>query len=91
MFDTDYSIQLMVQAGIQETQARAIIRGIIDAQTELVSKRDLKESINEIKVDIIEVKNAVVMLEKTSALQFKGLYVLLFALCTGMVKLIFFP
>jgi hypothetical protein len=91
MIDTDYSIQLLIQTGMQEAQARAVIRGIIDAQTELVSKRDLKDAINELKTDITDVKNTIVLLEKTSGLQFRGLYILLFALCSGMVKLIFYP
>lgn len=91
MIDTDFAIRRIVESGVQENHARAIVREIVDAQTELVSKRDLKDAMHEVKAEITELKNAVILLDKMSGLQFKGLYALLFALCIGMVKLVFFP
>ena len=84
MFDTDFYIQRLTQSGTPENQAREIIRSIVDSQIDLVSKRDLAEAVTDLK-------NAIVMLDRTSTLQFKGLYILLFALCGGMIKLVFYP
>ena len=43
MFDTDYAVQEIVDSGIPQNQARAIVRKIVDAQVDLATLRDLKE------------------------------------------------
>jgi hypothetical protein len=43
MFDTDYAVQEISDSGVPQTQARAIVRKIVDSQIDLATKRDLKE------------------------------------------------
>jgi hypothetical protein len=89
MLDTDFAIQRIIQAGIQETQARAIIREIVDAQTDLVSKRDLKEAIIdlkvELKIDIADLKHDM----KFINLKIMGLYAFMAIIASGVAKLVF--
>jgi hypothetical protein len=80
MIDTDFSIQRIVQAGVQETQARAIVREIVDAQNDLLNKRDLTDAVKEIKQDI-----AVLNLKIT------GLYLFMAAIAGGVAKLVLMP
>jgi hypothetical protein len=40
-FDTDRLVEDLKASGIPHDQARAIVRGIVDAQTELANKQDL--------------------------------------------------
>lgn len=42
-FDTDELIQKFVSQGTPENQARAFVRGIVDAQNQLATTRDLKD------------------------------------------------
>ena len=94
MIDTDYSIQLMVQAGVEEPQARSIVRAIVDAQTELVSQRDLKEGLSDLKADLKNelagIKYTMSLDQKLASLKFSGLYALLFAISAGVLKLVFY-
>ena len=46
-FDTDAFVQAFIATGVPENQARAIVRGIIDAQSELVTKRDMVEALKD--------------------------------------------
>jgi hypothetical protein len=92
MFDTDYAIQKIISdSGVPEQQARSFVRMVVDAQVDLATKKDLKDLELSLKSEIADVKNTVAMLEKTTSLQFKGLYVLLFAIGGGVAKLVFFP
>ena len=40
-FDTDRLVEDLKASGIEHNQARAIVRGIVEAQTELATKRDI--------------------------------------------------
>jgi hypothetical protein len=40
-FDTDQLVEDLKASGIEHNQARAIVRGIVEAQTELATKRDI--------------------------------------------------
>ncbi len=93
MFDTDYFIQRIVESGTPENQARAIVRSIVDAQDDLANKRDLKEAMNELKAEIklnmADIKHDIALNEKTTSLKFTGLYLLIFAIASGVAKLVF--
>lgn len=80
MFDTDFFIQRIIQSGTPEIQARAIVRSIVEAQNDLVSKRDLNEAVTEIK-SFLAVLN----------LKITGLYLFMTAIAGGVAKLIFLP
>jgi len=80
MFDTDTFIQRIIQCGVPESQARVIVRSIVESQNNLVSKRDLTDAVVELKQDI-----AVINLKIT------GLYLVMAAIAAGVAKLVFLP
>jgi hypothetical protein len=61
-----------------------INREILDTQNDLVSKRDLQEAFTELK-------NIIIVLEKTTSLKFSGLYTLTLIVACGVAKLVFYP
>jgi hypothetical protein len=52
-FDTDAFIQAFIAHGVPENQARAIVRGILDAQNELVTKRDMSEAMKDLETRLL--------------------------------------
>jgi hypothetical protein len=84
MFDTDFYIQRIIQSGASENTAREIVRGIVDSQVELVSKRDLNEA-------VAGLKSAIVLLDKTMSLKIMGLYAFISLVAVGVAKLVFMP
>jgi predicted RNase H-like nuclease len=48
-FDTDAIIQRLKSRGMPEDQARDIVQAMRDAQTELVTKPDLRDAVADIK------------------------------------------
>lgn len=49
-FDTDRLVEDLKSSGIPHEQARAIVRGIVEAQTELATKRDLVDLENRLVI-----------------------------------------
>jgi hypothetical protein len=84
MFDTDFYIQRITQSGTPENTAREIIRSIFDSQVDLVSKRDLNEAVTDLK-------NTIVLLDKTMSLKIMGLYAFISLVAVGVAKLVFMP
>lgn len=59
MFDTDFAIRRICESGVNEIQARAIVREIVDAQNELASKRDMNDLEVAVKRDMNDFEVAV--------------------------------
>lgn len=55
-FDTDELVESLKQSGIPNDQARAIVRGIVEAQTSLVTKNDIEIALAPIKTDLAVLK-----------------------------------
>lgn len=56
-FDTDELIQRFIAQGTPENQARAIVRGIVEAQNDLVTKQDMENLEKSIKSDLKDLEN----------------------------------
>lgn len=51
-FDTDRLVEDLKSSGIPHDQARSIVRGIVEAQTELATKRDLIDLENRLTIKL---------------------------------------
>ncbi len=52
-FDTDAIIQRLRRAGLTEEQAREFVQAVRDAQSELVTKDDLKIALEQLKHELL--------------------------------------
>ncbi len=55
-FDTDRLVEDLKSSGLPHDQARAIVRGIVDAQTELATKRDIDELRRDIDARLVQLE-----------------------------------
>ncbi len=76
-FDTDRLVENLKSSGIPHEQARAIVRGIVEAQTELVTKRD----IDDLRKDILAMEQRIVI-------KMGGLIALAIGVVAVLVKLL---
>lgn len=65
-FDTDQLVEDLKGAGLPHDQARAIVRGIVEAQTELATKRDINDLQRELDARLIQMEQRLTI--KTGAM-----------------------
>ncbi len=80
-FDTDRLVEDLKSSGLPHDQARAIVRGIVEAQTELATKRDIDELRREIDARFIQ-------LEQRLTIKLGSMMVVAIGLVAVLVKLL---
>jgi hypothetical protein len=76
-FDTDRLVEDLKTSGIPHDQARAIVRGIVEAQTELATKRD-----------IADLRQELVQLEQRLIIKLGSMMVVAIGIVAVLVKLL---
>jgi hypothetical protein len=60
-FDTDRLVEDLKTSGIPHDQARAIVRGMVEAQTELATQRDIAELSRSLDARLIQLEQRLII------------------------------
>ena len=87
-FNTLAAFEAIQSAGLTEAQAKRIVQTIVDSQTELATKQDLKDTSTVLKQDITDLKTELKEDIASLSWQIKGIIAMQALTLTGLGFLI---